>query len=71
MTEGDRDDLAGVLAIVRDAQQRLALGVLATMRSEPRVAENFLRQAQQRATAAEIDLCRLIGSATGDSVERA
>lgn len=66
MTEDDRSDVAGVLLCVREMQRHLCHGVLATLRREPLVAESHLRQAQQRAAAAEIDLCRLAGVARRD-----
>jgi hypothetical protein len=57
----ERPDLAGVMLALHDARQAIGHAVLATHRREPLVAEAFLRVAQQRATAAQIDLAALDG----------
>lgn len=51
-------DCSGPLLALRDAQQQIALAVLALHRRDWYVTEVHLRSAQQRATAAEIDLAR-------------
>lgn len=60
-TAVEKDELAAILAAVRRAQQQVASARLAIGVADRHRARVHLEVAQKAATAAEIDLQRLIG----------